>query len=46
MQSAPSTPVYGQGMTVAALGALTLDHCLKRDKDLIGLSRRFQKTAC
>lgn len=41
-------PVYGQGMTVAALGALTLDECLhqqfRRDKDsLTGLTRRFQK---
>lgn len=38
-------PVYGQGMTVAALGALTLNQCLKQQKqsDLAGLARRFQK---
>ncbi|MBD2385394.1 FAD-dependent oxidoreductase [Cylindrospermum sp. FACHB-282] len=42
-------PVYGQGMTTAALGALTLDECLTKqlsqhpDGNLIGLSRRFQK---
>ena len=42
-------PVYGQGMTVAALGALTLKHCLEEQKsegfnlNLQGLSRRFQK---
>jgi 2-polyprenyl-6-methoxyphenol hydroxylase-like FAD-dependent oxidoreductase len=40
-------PVYGQGMTVAALDALTLDQCLKQQhhshQGLIGFSRRFQK---
>ncbi|MBX9257781.1 FAD-dependent monooxygenase [Desmonostoc muscorum CCALA 125] len=42
-------PVYGQGMTVAALDALTLDQCLNQqlskhsDGNLIGLSRHFQK---
>jgi len=41
-------PVYGQGMTVSALGALELGHCLREqrrhrpDGDLIGLARRFQ----
>ena len=35
-------PVYGQGMTTAALGAMTLQQCL-REQDLSGLSRRFQK---
>ncbi|MBD2568340.1 FAD-dependent oxidoreductase [Anabaena lutea] len=36
-------PVYGQGMTTAALGAMTLDECLSQQGNLIGLSRRFQK---
>ena len=42
-------PVYGQGMTVASLGALTLRKCLREqerlhaDGSLAGLSRRFQK---
>jgi 2-polyprenyl-6-methoxyphenol hydroxylase-like FAD-dependent oxidoreductase len=38
-------PVYGQGMTIAALGALTLNQCLKQQQrgDLIGLAKRFQK---
>ena len=35
-------PVYGQGMTTAALGAMTLQHCL-REQNMSGLSRRFQK---
>lgn len=41
-------PVYGQGMTVAALGALTLDECLNQQNqrranlDLTGLAQRFQ----
>ena len=35
-------PVYGQGMTTAALGAMTLQGCL-REQNLNGLSRRFQK---
>ncbi len=34
-------PVYGQGMTTAAIAAETLDRCLK--KGLSGLSKRFQK---
>lgn len=43
------TPIYGQGMTVAALNALTLDNCLKQQQqnmgkvNMRGLSRRFQK---
>jgi 2-polyprenyl-6-methoxyphenol hydroxylase-like FAD-dependent oxidoreductase len=42
-------PVYGQGMTIASLGALTLRKCLREqeqrypDGSLTGLSRRFQK---
>ena len=42
-------PVYGQGMTVASLGALTLHKALNEqrklhaDGSLTGLSRRFQK---
>ena len=42
-------PVYGQGMTVAALSGLTLANCLRQQKlnqagqNLAGLSRRFQK---
>ncbi len=42
-------PVYGQGMTTAALGALALDECLREQRrrqlggDLSGLARRFQK---
>ncbi len=42
-------PVYGQGMTAAALGALTLDRCLKQlkehpsNRDLTGLAIHFQK---
>lgn len=41
-------PVYGQGMTVAALGALTLDECLHQQfrhnkGSLTGLTKRFQK---
>jgi len=36
-------PVYGQGMTTAALGALTLRNTLNEDSSLRGLSRRFQK---
>ncbi len=41
-------PVYGQGMTVAALGALALGECLRDQSrrkpggDLTGLARRFQ----
>ncbi len=38
-------PVYGQGMTTAALGAEILEDCLsvRRGGDFTGLSRRFQK---
>lgn len=41
-------PVYGQGMTIAALGALTLDQCLREQLknssySLKGLNQRFQK---
>jgi len=35
-------PVYGQGMTTAALGAIELQNCL-REQNMSGLSRRFQK---
>ena len=37
-------PVYGQGMTTAALGVMALDKCLReRNGKLNGMSRRFQK---
>jgi 2-polyprenyl-6-methoxyphenol hydroxylase-like FAD-dependent oxidoreductase len=40
-------PVYGQGMTTAALGAATLDECLRAAEraggDWRGLARRFQR---
>lgn len=38
-------PVYGQGMTTAAMGAQTLEECLgeSHDGDFADLSRRFQK---
>ncbi|HET7288635.1 MAG TPA: FAD-dependent monooxygenase, partial [Pyrinomonadaceae bacterium] len=37
-------PVYGQGMTTAALGAMTLRQCLREaNGSLSNLSRRFQK---
>ncbi len=42
-------PVYGQGMTIASLGALTLETCLREqarlhpDGSFNGLSLRFQK---
>jgi 2-polyprenyl-6-methoxyphenol hydroxylase-like FAD-dependent oxidoreductase len=42
-------PVYGQGMTASALGALVLDRCLRAqrrrhaDGNLRGLGRRFQR---
>lgn len=37
-------PVYGQGMTVAALGAETLDRCLTQHSGkLTGFALRFQK---
>jgi 2-polyprenyl-6-methoxyphenol hydroxylase-like FAD-dependent oxidoreductase len=43
-------PVYGQGMTAAARGALALDRCLHLQRrrlpsgDLRGLGRRFQRS--
>jgi 2-polyprenyl-6-methoxyphenol hydroxylase-like FAD-dependent oxidoreductase len=40
-------PLHGQGMTAAAMGALELDRCLRRQlrfgKALTGLSQHFQK---
>lgn len=38
-------PVYGQGMSVAAMGAEMLDACLRvqRPSDLTGLAARFQQ---
>ncbi len=42
-------PVYGQGMTVAALGAMEMDKCLREQEtaqpegDLSGLAKSFQK---
>jgi len=37
-------PVYGQGMTTGAMGAVELDGCLReQDGDLSGLGARFQK---
>ena len=37
-------PIYGQGMSVAALEAKTLDTCLRDQQDsLTGLTQRFQK---
>jgi hypothetical protein len=40
-------PVYGQGMSTAAMGVMTLDRCLReqarRGDDLTGLGRRFQR---
>jgi 2-polyprenyl-6-methoxyphenol hydroxylase-like FAD-dependent oxidoreductase len=41
-------PIYGQGMTVAAMTAVALDHSLRRHRrrsevDLDGLARRFQR---
>jgi 2-polyprenyl-6-methoxyphenol hydroxylase-like FAD-dependent oxidoreductase len=36
-------PVYGQGMTMAALGAETLRTSLKGKRTLDGIARRFQK---
>jgi 2-polyprenyl-6-methoxyphenol hydroxylase-like FAD-dependent oxidoreductase len=37
-------PIYGQGMSVAALEALALDACLRADAStLVGLPRRFYK---
>jgi 2-polyprenyl-6-methoxyphenol hydroxylase-like FAD-dependent oxidoreductase len=36
-------PVYGQGMTIASLGALALQKCLRERRSLNGLSQRFQR---
>ncbi|MFG2004462.1 FAD-dependent oxidoreductase [Spirillospora sp. NPDC048911] len=36
-------PLYGQGMSVAAKSALTLDACLRDAGDLDGLARRFHR---
>jgi 2-polyprenyl-6-methoxyphenol hydroxylase-like FAD-dependent oxidoreductase len=37
-------PVYGQGMTMGAMGALELDQCLQQQSgDLFGLGKHFQK---
>lgn len=39
-------PVYGQGMSVAAIGSMTLDQCLREQPvagDFAGLAERFQK---
>jgi 2-polyprenyl-6-methoxyphenol hydroxylase-like FAD-dependent oxidoreductase len=36
-------PVYGQGMTIASLGALALRQCLREQGDLRGLSQHFQR---
>jgi 2-polyprenyl-6-methoxyphenol hydroxylase-like FAD-dependent oxidoreductase len=38
-------PIYGQGMTVSALDALTLDACLKERAGARGLARRFLREA-
>jgi 2-polyprenyl-6-methoxyphenol hydroxylase-like FAD-dependent oxidoreductase len=35
-------PLYGQGMSVAAMGALALDECLRRGRGP-GMAQRFQK---
>ncbi|WP_414582613.1 FAD-dependent oxidoreductase [Scytonema sp. PCC 10023] len=42
------SPIYAQGMTIAALGAITLDRCLREERrawrgNMVGLARRFQK---
>lgn len=36
-------PVYGQGMTVAALEAMELRECLRQCDDLSGLAQHFQR---
>jgi 2-polyprenyl-6-methoxyphenol hydroxylase-like FAD-dependent oxidoreductase len=36
-------PVYGQGMTTAALGAARLDRCLREARGDAGMARRFQR---
>lgn len=37
-------PVYGQGMTVAAMGAITLNRCLQEQQEnLQGMAQKFQK---
>jgi 2-polyprenyl-6-methoxyphenol hydroxylase-like FAD-dependent oxidoreductase len=38
-------PVYGQGMTVAALEAVLLDRCLHEHNNKKGFAHRFQKKA-
>ncbi len=36
-------PIYGQGMTVCALSALTLQKCLEKGYQTIGFSQHFQR---
>jgi 2-polyprenyl-6-methoxyphenol hydroxylase-like FAD-dependent oxidoreductase len=36
-------PIYGQGMSVAAISAMTLDGCLRAADGLDGFARRFQR---
>ncbi|MGH8531717.1 MAG: hypothetical protein ACREV1_03055 [Gammaproteobacteria bacterium] len=37
-------PVYGQGMTIAAMGAMALHECLGEQKGILkGFAKRFQK---
>ncbi|HEY9853830.1 MAG TPA: FAD-dependent monooxygenase [Leptolyngbyaceae cyanobacterium] len=36
-------PIYGQGMTVCALSALTLQKCLQKQSQLTGFSQHFQQ---
>ena len=38
-------PIYGQGMSVAAISAMTLDRCLRGAGGLDRLARRFQRLA-
>ena len=42
------SPIYAQGMTIASLGAITLNGCLCEQhsyghENMVGLARRFQK---